>query len=618
MRLAKVRIRNFRCYRDEISLTLEDFTALIGKNDAGKSSILEALSIFFEERPLPDSDDACIHGSADDVRIVCEFDRLPASLIIDAGVETSLGDEHLLNAEGRLEIHKIYDCSTKKAKLSRIFAYALHPAAEGMDDLLQRKNKELKKRAKELGVDTEGVDLKVNSQIRQKIWASAVDLKASESEIELDAEDSRKIWDQLKKQLPCFALFKADRPSTDQDEEAQDPMKAAIKEAIREKEAELKAITDHVEREVKAIADKTVEKLKEMDPTLARQLNPRFLPPSWSNVFKVKLTGEEEIPVNKRGSGVRRLILLNFFRAKAEQEESEKGGSGIIYAVEEPETSQHPDNQRMLMHALSELTEQHGCQVIVTTHTPNLGRLLPVASLRYVATAEDGGHVVLAGDDETFRLVADGLGVLADHDVKLFVGVEGVHDISFLKAISGVLKAAGEKVPDLNALEENGAVIFIPCGGASLVHWKSRLAGLNRPEFHLFDRDEEPPAVSSHQEAVDAINARVDCEALLTNKREMENYLHPTAIATARPGLALSFASFDDVPTLAAKAILEASDSTKAWSDLSDDKRKKKVSSAKRWLNREAAAAMSPRLLDESDPHGEVRGWLQEIQDLLG
>ncbi len=618
MRLARARFRNFRCYSAEVSLDIGGFTALIGKNDSGKSSVLEALSIFFDEKAAPDSDDASIGGDSNDVRIICEFDHLPESLVLDAGYETTLAAEHLLNADGRLEIHKIYDCSLKKPKLAATVARALHPAQEGMNDLLMLKNKELKGRAQELGVGTDDIDTKVNSHLRQKIWASADAPEMNEVEIPLDAENTRKIWEQLKKRLPLFALFKADRPSTDQDAEAQDPMKAAIKEAFKQKEEELGEIAKHVEREVKSIANRTIEKLREMDPELASQLNPRLSTPSWSNVFKVTLTGDEEIPINKRGSGVRRLILINFFRARAEQQASGRDDAGIIYAVEEPETSQHPDNQKMLMYALSELAEQQNCQVVVTTHTPNLGRLLPVDSLRYVASDGDGGRVVHSGDDETCRLVANGLGILPDHDVKLFIGVEGINDIFFLRTVSAMLRNAGEDVPDLTGLEENDEIIFIPCGGSNLGLWASRLAGLNRPEFHLFDRDSEPPEESPHQGTVDAINERESCVAVLTAKREMENYLHADAIAAVREEVVLEITDFGDVPALTAEAVHEASEADKPWAELDERKQSKKQSRAKRWLNYDAVAAMTPALLTNRDPNGEVRGWLEEVRKLLG
>lgn len=617
MRLVSVRLRNFRCYKHDTAIKIDDFTAFVGRGDCGKSTILEALAIFFEDT-VPDADDASVGGDKSDVRIICEFDHLPPALVIDADFPTNLKDEYLLNDHGHLEIHKVYNCTLKKPRLAVVFARAVHPSSEGFQDLLQLKISELKKRANDLSVDISGVDAKIKSAIRRCIWDSekpklVLDLR----EVPLQSEDAGKIWDQLKKRMPTYALFKSDRPSTDQDAEAQDPMKAAVKEALKTKEEELAEISQHVEREVKAIAAETVAKLREMNPDLAKELKPQFTPPIWANVFKISLTGDEDIPLNKRGSGVRRLVLLNFFRAKAERLASERQSGGVIYAVEEPETSQHPDSQRMLLHAFSEIAEQPNCQVIISTHTPMLGRLLPVSGLRYIELCSDGTRKVHSGDDNTNRLVAQALGVLTDHDVRVFIGIEGTNDINFLNTISGILISAGESVPHLEALKDAGKVIFIPVGGNNLVYWKSRLEKLNVPEFYLFDRDAAPSEQSRHQSTVDELNARDTCTARLTNKSETENYLHPDAIKAARPAVDISFGDFDDVPALAAKAVHDASGPDTAWDDLDEKKQKQKMSQAKKWLNQEAAANMTPELLTSSDPHGDIRGWLNEIMQLV-
>lgn len=46
MKLREVVLKNFRGYYDETRITIDDLTALIGKNDIGKCTILEALDIF--------------------------------------------------------------------------------------------------------------------------------------------------------------------------------------------------------------------------------------------------------------------------------------------------------------------------------------------------------------------------------------------------------------------------------------------------------------------------------------------------------------------------------------------------------------------------------------------
>jgi len=612
MRLVEIGLRNFRCYKEEVRIPISNMTVFIGRNDAGKSSILDALSIFFDDGK-PDSDDGCKAGDAKDVRIICVFDDLPDNLVLDASSQTNLNAEYLLNASGLLEIHKVYDCSLKTPKLSSTLAMANHPSADNYADLLSLKKTDLSKRATDLSVDLTSIDKRVNAQVRATIWSACPDLVLQEREIELAAEDAKKIWDQLKKELPSFSLFKSDRASTDQDAEAQDPMKAAVDEAIKAKEAELDAIAEHVKKEVEIIAEKTVEKLREMDASLASGLKPQFTKPSWKNVFKISLTGDNDISINKRGSGVRRLILLNFFRAKAEQKASEGNAPGVIYAIEEPETSQHPNNQRMLMNAFADLANEPNRQVILSTHTPMLARALPADTLRYIEVDSNEQRIIHNGTDDTIRLVAKALGVLADHDVKLFIGVEGRNDINFLCGLSQVLSEKDATIPNLYECEDKGQVIFFPMGGANLALWASRVKNLNIPEFYIQDSDLTAAGTSKHQSTVDDINAKQNCEAVLTQKREMENYLHPDAIKAVRSDVIIQFSDYDDVPLLVAKALHENSESETAWDDLSEEKRGKKMSNAKKWLNSDAVAKMTPELLSSCDAAGDAIGWLRKI-----
>ena len=50
MRLKQIKINNFRGYKDETIVDFDNLTAFIGKNDVGKSTILEALEIFFNNK----------------------------------------------------------------------------------------------------------------------------------------------------------------------------------------------------------------------------------------------------------------------------------------------------------------------------------------------------------------------------------------------------------------------------------------------------------------------------------------------------------------------------------------------------------------------------------------
>jgi AAA15 family ATPase/GTPase len=133
-----------------------------------------------------------------------------------------------------------------------------------------------------------------------------------------------------------------------------------------------------------------LEKIQEMNPEIANSLNP-VIPAmdslKWGDVFKsVSIAGDENIPINKRGSGVKRLILLNFFRAEAERRKVAENIPSVIYAIEEPETSQHTEHQKKLIKAFLELSNTANTQVIITTHSAALVKELEFKHLRLVKT----------------------------------------------------------------------------------------------------------------------------------------------------------------------------------------------------------------------------------------
>lgn len=115
MYLKKTKLTNFRSYESiEIEFD-QNLNVIIGKNDIGKSTILEALDIFFgQERIKIDIDDKNVFNGSE-MSISCSFIiDTDKEYLIDTDVKTNLKDEFLLNSEGLLEIKKIWDCSKDK------------------------------------------------------------------------------------------------------------------------------------------------------------------------------------------------------------------------------------------------------------------------------------------------------------------------------------------------------------------------------------------------------------------------------------------------------------------------------------------------------------------------
>jgi putative ATP-dependent endonuclease of the OLD family len=593
MRLSKVIIENFRGYRHRTEVDVGNLTSIIGCNDVGKSSILEALAIFFEcEGVKIDAQDINIHRRDELCSVSCVFESLPPVLVIDAQAETTLANEHLLNAEGKLEIVKKWECGAKTKCF--VYAHAVHPTAEPAHELLQLKNAQLKAIAKERKLDVQGAGgAASNVALRTAIRESVGDLAPAPTLVPLSTEDGKRIWDALQVYLPTFALFRSDRASKDDDPEVADPMKVAVQEALKAVEGKLEEIREEVRARVIEVANRTVDKIREMDPTLAGQLSPSFKAEPKFDGFKLSLTGDEAIPINKRGSGVRRLILLNFFRAEVERKRAQAGSPGVIYAIEEPETSLHPDKQALLVGALSDLSEIPGTQVLLTTHSPGLAAQLPQASIRFVHRTDDNHPRVDAGEAVMER-VSSALGVTPDPRPrpKVLLFVEGPHDVTFLQHVCRLLR---QHDPSIVCIETDKRVAIVIAGGSTLKHWvdKQYLQRLGCNEVHIYDRDDA--AAPTYKDHVAELNLRGPAVwARLTTKRTIENYLHPDAIKSAL-GLTLTFTDDCDVPRLVGAA-LGCNPST-----------------AKKRLNDAAAKSMTIDQLRHVDPAGEVASWFAEV-----
>lgn len=396
MKIKSVTVNCFRGYAEPVEVQVDDLCVLVGKNDIGKSTLLEALDIFFNEGKgcvKLDKDDInkkCAAAGNDCIEITVEFVDLPNAVLIDATNQTTLSDEYLLTAAGTLVVMKRYP----KAGKEKVFIRALHPTHENCRDLLQKKNAELKNLLDEQGIECE--DKKKNAELRKAIWQGQEDLQLAEQDIEIAKIDAKNIWEQLRGYMPLYTLFQSDRKNSDGDSEVQDPMRLAVREILGDPkiQKELTDVAETVKERLNEVAARTLDKLREMNPSIANSLDPQ-LPDAanlkWTDVFKnVSISGDEDIPINKRGSGVKRLVLISFFRAESERRLLEVNLPNIVYAIEEPETSQHPEHQRALIDALISLSSADNTQVFVTTHSPEIVKRLRFENILLISGRAPG------------------------------------------------------------------------------------------------------------------------------------------------------------------------------------------------------------------------------------
>jgi putative ATP-dependent endonuclease of OLD family len=124
LKISKLELINFRGYRNVSVEFDENFNVIIGKNDIGKSTILEALEIFFNNETIKiDIGDHNVYAVDEEFMSieVCFYPE-DKEYTIDT-VPTDLKKEFLLNADNNLAVKKVWDCSKEKLTATSLKTY---------------------------------------------------------------------------------------------------------------------------------------------------------------------------------------------------------------------------------------------------------------------------------------------------------------------------------------------------------------------------------------------------------------------------------------------------------------------------------------------------------------
>ena len=598
MKIKKVILENFRSFYGKHEISLENFTAFIGKNDQGKSSILEAIDIFINEgRGVVkiEQDDLNINAknqNIDSFKIGIVFYDFPAQIIIDAENQTSLEDEYLLNSERDLEVWKTF----KNGRIKETSIKCNHPANDDvLKNLLRKKVKELQDIVKEKNLQCD--DKRKSALLRKAIRDSYDNINFQEIEIIVDAEDAKQIWDQLVNYLPIYALFHSDRKNQDLDSEVQDPLKISIDQIFKRDDikSKLNEIAKEVEREINNIAQNTINKFKEVSKQKS-QIKPNIPEVAslkWKDVYKnIGFNTDNEVPLNKRGSGFRRLMLLSFFLAEVEKHKNDTKVH-TIYAIEEPETSLHPDLQKILLDSLMNLSNNENYQIIITTHSPQYIRILPKETIIYV---EKG--TVENFNDNVINKIIENLGILPNVG-KVIWCVEGRNDMNFLRNINKNIPEL-KSIIDIEHCINSGLLAFNLMNGANCGDYIDRYItkNTNAIEFHLYDKDKD----SKYEEDIEKVNQRIDgSEGILTNKREIENYVPKELIENEFNIKLENISNWDDFDV--AKAISE--------------KINMKENNIKNVLCGKLSQQITKESLESINAWEEVEGWFNKVKNMV-
>lgn len=239
--------------------------------------------------------------------------------------------------------------------------------------------------------------------------------------------------------------------------------------------------------------------------------------------------------------------MMSYFEYLAEQQKSEK--QNMYFGFEEPETFLHPSAQENLFQKLKELCG-NDYQVIISTHSPIIVAKTDMKDIIHIVK-ENGQFSILPTN---LKSIAQDLGITVDNqfislfeNAKLLFLVEGIDDANAFNHVSALYKKNGE----IDATLKDLGAVSIPAGGCgSVKHWVTLnlLNTLNKPCFIFQDADiSSPTETSKNKVLLEELGFVEGRDFLVSQKRELENYIPCDALNRLVPEAKLSYGDYDDV-----------------------------------------------------------------------
>ena len=403
MRMTKLTISNYRALRD-VSIPLSHFGCLIGENNSGKSSFLQALSLFFSGSKLSSIN---YFDESRPIRIEIVFEDIGDADLARLVKEHRTKVSGILKS-GRLVLARSYGTDGKSTLLYNV----LMPAEErfapsDMSSLLKggRAGQAFVGKVIEAFPELKDiVDTNMNQDaMRQKIQELA-DSLSDEQKVATDIPLPTGIDKSIMPMLPEPIYIPAVKDLSDDIKTSESApfgkILAILLRAVEPKLPDaqklfeaLNSKLNRVEQEDGTIVDNRLEEVKLIEATVEKYVRESFAdvalrltipPPELKTVFSsARIYANDGVDglIDTKGDGLRRAVVFSILRsyvelnAKYASTESAKEGeqeettpAPYLLLFEEPELFLHPKGQHVLFDALRVFAKDH--HVLVTTHSP--------------------------------------------------------------------------------------------------------------------------------------------------------------------------------------------------------------------------------------------------------
>jgi predicted ATP-dependent endonuclease of OLD family len=540
MILKKAVLNNYRGVNGSVSVNFDLFNCIVGQNDAGKSTILKALDAFLNEIK-PTKSDLNVLSADQHFSVELHFDCRGKQYFLGEQIMTTIENEELINAENLLVIKKTWIVTETSITAPKVAI--VRKKYEGANDFMLKTEAQLITQcaanqihtAKGNGEQFNNVEKR--EKLREYNQINAIPFTFEYEEIPTSGQTKIKgIGDAIKNNLPTFQYFKADTSLSETDTTIQKYFKDMAFKIIDEE-----IDTNEIEREIKtqlsSVLEKITDKINEVVKS-EEKVEPK-IEFDWSKLITTSFTTTNvgnAIPLASRGDGFRRITMMSYFEYLAETYREEITQQ-IIFGFEEPETFLHP-------------SATNGYQVITSTHSPTIVGNTNSTQIIYISKPNNLYTVKQTEID--YKAIAIDLGIKPDNTFtplfsssRLLFLVEGIDDVNAMHYKATLYKNAGLIQSTFDELNVN----IIPIGGCdSVKHWINLdlFTKLEKPFFIFLDSDKETPdAVSKNETNLINYGLVLGRDFLITKKRLLENYIHPSALQRLVPAAIVTYNDFD-------------------------------------------------------------------------
>lgn len=396
MKFSDVKIENYKCLKC-CETKVDEFTCIIGKNNAGKSSFLYALYLFISGERLLEKD---FFNPEEEIVITVtlkditerDLNRIP---------EHRERIEPFIN-DGKIKVARRYSTDGRsKWKLFTLVPEGEKFQQDYIDGIFKGKKGGENEEVMQAFYPEIEFNESVITQTRAKeIIQEYIDGLDDDKKVEVEIDLPTGIDNSIRGLLPEPILIPAVKDLSDDMStkttasfgKLLNMLLGEIEEEFTEAEEVFADLKRKLNRIVdgEAEVDDRIEKIKQVEAIIQSNLNETFRdvsielripPPQLKTIFSnADIIADDGVKgsVDDKGDGFKRAITFSIFRTYSElskldiwesQDEGNEEFSGeFLVLFEEPELYLHPQAQNIMFEALTFLSKRN--QTIVTTHSP--------------------------------------------------------------------------------------------------------------------------------------------------------------------------------------------------------------------------------------------------------